>query len=208
MKIIDYKNWYRREFFEFYTNAYQIPLFHVYTEVDVTNVYNFAKKNNISFYFALGHVFHHALSGIEEFNIRIIDKKLVIDDCNEVSFICLNKGEKMFKIIDVKYDEDIVKFCKSAKSKLDRQKDFFVPRKDSHVLEYVTCQPWIHCQITNPYDLNADDFITRLSWDKMKIHDDGRRTVNLSFGANHRVIDGLLVATAIENVNDIIKNLV
>lgn len=207
MREIDLKNWYRKDFYEFYTSAYSIPLFHVYSQIDVTNVYHFAKMNNISFYFALGHIFHTALGSIEEFSIRIRDNKLVIDDCDDISFICLEDGAKMFKIICVPYQPDIVAFCKSAKEILANQKEFIAKTEQKNQLEYVTCQPWRECTITNPYDSNRDDFITRLSWDKIKTDADGKKTVTVSFGANHRVIDGLLVANAFAKVEEIIKNL-
>lgn len=207
MKHIDLENWYRKDFYNFYTEAYDIPLFHVFSKIDVTNVYNFAKKHDISFYFALGHIFHTALSDIEEFNIRVIDNKLIVEDCNEISFICLLNGEKMFKIISLPYQTDIVAFCKNAKNILDNQKEFIKKREENKILEYITCQPWRQCQITNPYNLNKNDFITRLSWDKIETDKNGNKTVNVSFGANHRVIDGLLVSKAFEKVEEIIKNL-
>ena len=53
-------------------------MYGITTKFDVTNVYNFAKQNGISFYFALGHIFYSALKDVEEFNIRVVKRKLVV----------------------------------------------------------------------------------------------------------------------------------
>lgn len=206
MKEIDMKNWYRKDFYELYSRPDIIPMFHIFTYIDITKAYAFAKKHDVSFYFTLSHIFHTALSSIEEFNIRVKNKKLVIEDCNIVNIICLEKGEKMFKIINVPYQPDILAFCKDAKRILKNQKTF-MENPNGTILEYITCQPWIECQMTNIYSLDRDDFITKLSWDKIKTHKDGHKTANVTIGANHRVIDGLLIATALKKVQELINNL-
>ena len=201
MKKIDLSTWDRKEFFECYSTN-KMPMFGITTPLDVTKVYNFAKRENISFYFSLGYALFRALKDVEDFNIRVIDGELVVNDNNWINFVCLRKGERNIRFIDVEYKDDVVEFCKLGKINDDNQNTLFSPvSRDNNCIAYITCLPWYECtDITHPKSGDLDDFIPRFAWDKIK-DVDGRKIVNFNVEANHRTIDGYAIGMLLEKLN-------
>lgn len=206
MKEIDLSTWERREIFECFSKD-EMPIYGITTPFDVTNVYNFAKKNNISFYYTFGYILNKAIRSIEEFNIRIINGKLFVVDNNIVSFADLKKGEKLIQFVDVEDCDNVFEFCKNAKQILNNQKGLRSNLINPKFSVFFSCEPWFEfTEFHNPKSGNKDDFIPKIVWDRIK-EDNGRKFVNLSIEVNHRIIDGLLVATLIDNANKFVEEL-
>lgn len=201
MKKIDLNTWERKEFFECYS-ANKMPMFGLTTPLEVTKVYNFAKREKISFYFAMGYALFRALKDVEDFNIRIIDGELVVNDNDWINFVCLRKGERNIRFIDVEYCDDVIEFCKKGKYIDDNQNTLFAPvNRDNNCIAYITCVPWIVCtDLTNPKTGDIDDFIPRFAWDKIR-DVDGKKMVNFNVEANHRTIDGYAIAMLVDRLN-------
>ena len=84
-KTIDYKNWDRREIYEFYSNK-RLPHYVVAANIDVTKLLEYKRRNGISFYLSLIYLATEALNSIENFHLRIVDGKVVRYDRIETNF--------------------------------------------------------------------------------------------------------------------------
>lgn len=211
MKEIDLKTWKRKDIFNLYYQ-YDIPQISLCTPIEVTKVYNFAKVKNLSFYFCLSHVFYTALLRIEEFLIREVKGKIVVEDCIFANLCVMKQGEDIFKIVNSKYYPGIEKFCKEMKKKMLSQTAFIEPMpagtRKTQAIAYISCTPWFEfSHITHPHDVQRNSFVPNLSFDKMKINEKGERYVNLSLQVNHAVIDGSLIGKLLDEVKSIINNL-
>lgn len=207
MKEINFKSWALAEQYEVFSKL-DNPYYCVTTKLDITNVYNFAKSNNISFYFCLGHIIHTALSMVEEFNIRVVNNKLIADNHNILSFACKNVNERKFRYVDVPYNNNIVEFCKTARSLEQQQHSLHsnVGFGQNYSI-YISCVPWISVtSVTQPKENNNSDFVPRITWDKF-VEENGKKLINVSFGVNHRTIDGYAISQVVLNAENLIKNL-
>lgn len=206
MKEINLNEWYRKDFYEFYSKD-EISRYSTTTNLDITEVYKYAKKNNISFYFALQYIFHTAVRDIEEFRIRAKDNKLFVCDSGYASCTYLCKGEEMYKIVDNLYNIDLIQYCKKGKEIATHQKVFFVKRDIVDIECIFSCIPWLSfTNIENPKTGSNDDFVPRIIWDKIK-RKGLRRYVNVSIEVNHRVVDGLLISKLFDKVKLLIKDI-
>ena len=201
MKKIDLNTWERKEFFECYS-ANKMPRFGITTPLEVTKVYNFAKREGVSFYFSLGYALFKALQDVEDFNMRVVDGELIVDDHTWINFVCLRKGERNIRFVDVEYRDNVIEFCKLAKELDDAQNSLYSPiQRDNKCIAYITCLPWMEVtELAHPKTGDPDDFIPRFGWDKIK-DVDGKKFVNFNVEANHRTIDGFAIAMLVERVN-------
>ncbi len=211
MREIDFETWNRKDIFNLYYQ-YDIPQISLCTPLEVSRVYEFAKSKNLSFYFCICHIFYTALLKFEEFMIRSINGKIVVED-GEFANICATKqGEEIFKIINCKYYSNIEKFCNEMNNKLQTQTSFIEPfpldARKSQVIAYISCTPWFEfSHITHPQDVQRNSFVPHISFDKMKINEKGERWLNVSIQVNHAAIDGFLIAKLLDEVKSIINHL-
>lgn len=211
MKEIDLEIWSRKDIFNLYYQ-FDIPQISLCTPLEVSKVYKFAKSKNLSFYFCMCHIFYTALLKFEEFMIRSINGKIVVEDGEFVNICAHKQGEELFKIITGRYYADIEKFCNETKKKLRTQTSFTEPlppgARRSQVIAYISCAPWFDfTHITHPQDVQRNSFVPHVSFDKMKIKENGERWINVSLQVNHAAIDGALIAKLLDEVKSIINNL-
>ena len=211
MREIDFKSWKRKDVFNLYYQ-FDIPQISLCTPLEVSKVYEFAKSKNLSFYFCLCHIFYTALLKFEEFMIRSINGKIVIEDGEFVNICAYKKGEEIFKIITGRYYSDIEKFCNETKKELQTQTTFTKPlppdARRSQVIAYISCTPWFEfTHITHPQDIQRNSFVPHISFDKMKTNEKGERWINVSLQVNHAAIDGMLIAKLLDEVKLIINHL-
>ena len=211
MKELDLETWNRRDIFNLYYQ-YDIPQISLCTPIEVSNVYKFAKSKGLSFYFCLCHVFYTALLKYEEFMIRSLNGKIVIEDGVYANICAIKDDEEVFKIVFSKYHPDIEKFCKQLKSKLQKQTQFMEPlpagARKSQTIAYISCAPWFEfTHITHPQDVQKNSFVPHISFDKIKTNSKGEKWVNVSLQVNHAAIDGKLIAKMLDEVRKIIKSL-
>ena len=211
MREIDLESWKRKDIFNFYYQ-FDIPQISLCTPLEVSKVYEFAKSKGLSFYFCLCHVFYTAFLKFEEFMIRSINGKIVVEDGEFADMCVMKPGEEIFKIVVSRYNPDIEKFCNETKKKLQSQTTFTEPlppnARRSQVIAYMSCTPWFEfTHITHPQDVQKNSFVPHISFDKMKINEKGERWVNVSLQVNHAAIDGFLIGKLLDEVKSIINHL-
>ena len=90
MTMLDMNNWERKEIYE-YMSTIPDPFYTVSFNVDVTNVYSFAHKNGISFYYSLIFFATQAFNEVPAFLNDIVDGEVVVLDRISPSFCDIHK---------------------------------------------------------------------------------------------------------------------
>ena len=206
MRKIDPNTWSRREIFDFFSKISN-PFCSVTFNVDVTEVYAYAKRSGLSFYYALVYLVTKAVNSVEAFRYGIVDGELVLFDERSPSFTDLKKGSESFHIVTMPCEGNIAEFCQDAKRRSAEQTTFLSTDKESTDLIYFSCLPWVELTaLTNERDFDPDDAIPRISWGKF--HEwDGRKILGISLELNHRFTDGVHIGKFADALQNLIEQL-
>lgn len=206
MRKIDPNTWSRREIFDFFSKISN-PFYSVTFNVDVTEVYAYAKRSGLSFYYALVYLVTKAVNSVEAFRYGIVDGELVLFDECSPSFTDLKKGSESFHIVTMPCEGNIAEFCQDAKRRSAEQTTFLSTDKESADLIYFSCLPWVELTaLTNERDFDPDDAIPRISWGKFHERD-GRKILGMSLELNHRFTDGVHIGKFADALQNLIKQL-
>lgn len=206
MRKIDPNTWSRREIFDFFSKISN-PFYSVTFNVDVTEVYAYAKRSGLSFYYALVYLVTKAVNSVEAFRYGIVDGELVLFDERSPSFTDLKKGSESFHIVTMPCEGNIAEFCQDAKRRSAEQTTFLSTDKESADLIYFSCLPWVELTaLTNERDFDPDDAIPRISWGKFHERD-GRKILGMSFELNHRFTDGVHIGKFADALKNLIEQL-
>lgn len=188
MKKIDLNTYNRKEIYEHFSNV-DHPFYSITMPIDVTNLYNYSKKNKYSFYHLMVWLVSKTMNNLDNFKLRIINNELYLLDKVNPSFTHMNKGEEIFKIITVLYSDDFNKFDLESKELESTQKTLF-SKSDTDDLIFISCLPWLDfTALTNERSLDINDAIPRVAWGKYYNEND-KLFIHLSLDVNHRTIDG------------------
>ena len=205
-KIINYGQWPRRELFEFFSRASD-PFYSVTFNLDVTRVYEYAKENGLSFYYALTWLVTRAVNSVEAFRYAKLDGNIVLLPERVPSLTDMKKGAEHFHIVTMPAGDDIKRFCLDAKRRSEAQKEFIVMSDEGPNLIYISCLPWVELTaLTNERDFDPDDAIPRISWGKY-YERDGRKILGMSLELNHRFTDGVHIGKFAEALQNLISEL-
>lgn len=202
MQKLAMDQWERREIFNF-MSALSDPFYTVCFNIDVTNVYEYTHRKNLSFYYALIYLVTQSINEVPAFLNDIADGEIVVLDRRSPSFCDIRRGSEAFYIVDMLLENNIDDFCKKAKEKSVLQTSFF--QKDKPADEawiYFSCIPWVDLTcVTNERDFDPDDTVPRISWGKY-VSCDGRKKLNMSVEVNHRLIDGFHIGLFESRLNE------
>lgn len=194
MRKIDRDAWERKEIYEFFS-SFSNPFYMVSFIVDVTELKEFTKRHDCSFYYALVFLCAKAMSRVENFRYIVQGDDVYLIDERQPSFTDRKPGSELFHIVTVPAGDDILAFCREAKRKSQSQKCFIDMTKESNDLVYLSCLPSLKLTaLTNEFDLLAPGFssdsVPRIAWGKYSEHS-GRLELTVSVEVNHRFIDGI-----------------
>ena len=210
-KHIDMNSWPRKEIFKFHSHTSN-PFYMVTFTVDVTNVYEFAKVNGLSFYYSMIHCCTKAINQVPNFLYDIDHSEVIQHDLRHPSFTDLKKDTDLYHIVTMDFDDDIVTFCQRAEALSTAQSFFIDYTKEGTNLIFFSCLPWINLTtLTNEHDLSnpneKDDTFPRIAWGQYS-DNAGRKTLSLSLEVNHRLIDGYHIGQFNEALVSIIHSLI
>lgn len=209
-KIIDKKTWNRKEIFDFF-GGLSDPFYMVSFRQDITGLYEYTKKNNLSFYYSMCYLCTKAINEIDAFHYVIRDDEVVYIDKRNPSFTDLKKDSDNFYIVTLKMTDDLKNFCEAAKEKSMKQNVFIENEKETDDLVYLTCLPWLDITaVTNERDLLSsrikNDSIPRICWGKF-IRIENRVEIGFSFEVNHRLIDGVHIGKFSQKLSELIRSI-
>lgn len=194
MKKIDFKDWDRKEHYEFF-HQLDIPFYSFTANIDITKFKEFQRKNDIPFYYGFIYLTMEVINSLEEFRVRKHGNEIIIYDKIEPSFTDMKEGTKLHKICKCPIEGDIKTYALKAKEVSSKQERFFVTAeeqgRDDYV--YITSMPWLtYTAATNTITFDKDDFIPRVAWGKFFEQDD-RVLMPFTIHANHCALDGIHV---------------
>ncbi|RLD79490.1 MAG: hypothetical protein DRJ07_11700, partial [Bacteroidetes bacterium] len=185
------------------------PFFNLTTELNVTNLYAYCKKNNLSFFLACLHFAVESANEILEFRLRIIDNKLFEFEHIDIGSTVLNK-DNSFSFCYFKKKENLFEFDLSGKEVLKKhtEQTNFDSNKESLNLIYASSLPWIsftsikHARSIEREKSGIPKFVFG------KFHETNNiKKIPFSIEVHHALIDGYHVAKFLEifqkKINDL-----
>ncbi|MGN0971777.1 MAG: CatA-like O-acetyltransferase [Aristaeellaceae bacterium] len=206
MKTIDMETWPRREIYDFFSGTSN-PFYSVTVQVDVTDLAAWARREGVSFYYALVYLCTEAVNRTEAFRYDIREGQVALLDRRAPSFTDLKPGAELFHIVTMAAGEDIRAFCREARQK-SREQDMFIDMAaEAGPLIYFSCLPWVELTaLTNERDFDRDDTAPRIAWGRY-VEQNGRLKLGLSLEVNHRFIDGLHIGQFVRALEEMIAAL-
>ncbi|WP_214815226.1 tetratricopeptide repeat protein [Exiguobacterium sp. s131] len=190
MKKIEIETWARRKHFEFF-KAFDAPHFNVTANVDVTNLYTYAKESNQSFFklFLYGAV--RAANATPELRYRIRGEEVVEHEVVHPSFTVM-LDEDVFNFCAATFYEDLPTFLQEVTTRMERAADKVVVGDDEpDDLLYITSVPWVtFTSIMHPTHQQQHDSVPRIAWGKFERQGE-RLVMPLSVQAHHALVDGV-----------------
>lgn len=190
MKILNIENWNRKEHFDFF-NQFDDPYFSVTIDFDVTNIYKYAKANNLSFFVLYLHACMKALNSIENFRYRIKEDKIIVHDVIHASATILRE-DNTFGFSFVYYDDSFEQFNKNfdlEKKRVLSTKSLF-PIQNSDDCVYCSAMNWFNFSAhKEPVFGVSKESIPKLAFGKF-VKKDKQLKMPVAIAVNHALIDG------------------
>ena len=206
MKMIDMATWPRRGIYDYFSGVSN-PFYSVTVQLDVTGLASWARREGLSFYYALVYLCTQAVNQTEAFRYDIREGQVALLDRREPRFTDLKPGAELFHIVTMPAGEDIRAFCREARQKSRAQEVFLDMAAEAGPLIYFSCLPWVELTaLTNERDFDRDDTVPRIAWGRY-VEQNGRLKLGLSLEVNHRFIDGLHIGQFVRALEGLIAAL-
>lgn len=208
MNKFDINSWNRKTQYEFFKD-YEDPYFNLTANLEVTNLYNFCKENQISFFLACLYLAVETANEILEFKLRIIDGQVFEYKSIDIGSTVLNK-DNSFSFCYFKRQTSILKFDKSGKGILKKHQENtdFDSNKDKTNVIYASSIPWISfTSIKHSRDIKREKSgIPKFVFGKY-FNENKYIKMPFSIEVHHALMDGFHVGKFIENFQKRINNL-
>jgi len=201
------ENWERKKQYDFF-KSFQDPSFGISADVDVTPLFHFVKKNDLSFFLSSLYCSTKAANSIENFLLRIKGEEVFKVDKNHVGSTIL-KRDKNFTYCVMEMKDDIREFCEHAQKEIDfhLREDIFDSKAEMLDLIYYSVIPWVSfSSIKHPKNNDQDFSIPRIVFGKYK-EIDKRIYMPVSVEVNHALMDGYHVGLYFERFQELIDGL-
>ncbi len=207
MQKLDKDNWERANLVKKYSE-YVLPYVILSADVDVTGLYRFAKKHEVSFYCAMIHTVMRAAQEFRNLHYRVIDGEPYLCERLDPNFTHMAPGSEDFMVLHGEYCDDLLAFCKNTQEMMKRAEEDAKERisySGTAEVVYITCIPWIkYTQFIRTIDNAKTDNIPRFSWGKYEWDDKGRLKMPFSVQAHHALADGYHVAIYMNRVQELL----
>ncbi|MDD2675041.1 MAG: chloramphenicol acetyltransferase [Flavobacterium sp.] len=190
--LLDIENWPRKEHFHFF-RQFEEPFFGATVDIDCTKAYANTKTVNVSFFSYYLHKTLVAVNTIESFRYRISDDQIYIcDQVNASATIGREDGTFGFSLIE--YNPDFTVFATNTSNEIERIQSttglFTRTFNDDNVIHF-SAIPWLDfTSLSHARSYTFPDSCPKISFGKMKIADNGKRTIAMSVHVHHGLMDG------------------
>lgn len=205
-KEIDISTWNRKEHFEFFS-AFDDPFFGITTPIDCTIAVKKAKEIQIPFFVYYLHKTLQAINSIENFRLRIANKKVYMYDEIDASATIMRE-DKTFGFSFMKFHKDIYEFNKIAQKEIERMQSttgIFTREYPEHIIHF-SAVPWINFTgLTHSRNLKVEDSCPKISFGKM-IEENEKKTMSLAVLAHHGLVDGYHMGLFVEEFQNLMNS--
>lgn len=198
--LLELENWNRKEHFLFFKQMEE-PFFGIITTIDCTKAYTFAKESATSFFAYYLHKTIVAVNTIESFRYRIIDDAIYIYDTIDVSATIMRE-DNTFGFSLIEYSPDFDVFAKNTSEEIKRIQNtsgLLTREFPNNNLIHFSVIPWINfSSLSHARSFTFPDSCPKISFGKMMIADDGKRTMSMSIHVHHGLMDGYHVGQFVD----------
>ncbi len=192
-KELNIENWNRKTTYEFFKD-YDDPFFNITANLEATALYDFCKKNNLSF--SLANLFYslQTANEIREFRLRLLDDKVIEFDKIHATQTILNEDET-FSFCYFEAKENIFDFNAAGLAAVEKYKKLksFDVESDRLDLLYFSVIPWISfTSFKHAVRSDKKQTVPRMVFGRM-FDDGGRKKIPHSVEVHHALVDGLHV---------------
>ena len=198
--LLDIENWPRKEHFLFF-KQFEEPFFGLTVEIDCTKAYATTKQLGTSFFVYYLHKTLVAVNTIESFRYRIKDDAIYIYDTINVSATIM-RDDNTFGFSLIEYSPDFEVFAANTFQEIERIQNtpgLFTKEFPNDNLIHFSAVPWINfSSLSHARSYTFPDSCPKISFGKMMIANDGKRTMSMSIHAHHGLMDGFHVSQFID----------
>jgi chloramphenicol O-acetyltransferase type A len=191
------ESWNRKSHFELF-QTFEEPYFGLVADVDCTNCYKKAKKEENPFFISYLHKILKTVNQIEEFKYRIIGEEVFCYDSVHGSSTVARK-DNTFGFSNIRYHEDFSEFLPAAIEEIDRIKNGS-NLELNHELNIIhfTAIPWLKfTSLSHPRRFSINESIPKISTGKIsKV--EGKLIMPVAVHAHHGLVDGYHVGKFFE----------
>jgi len=191
--LLDLNNWNRKEHFLFFKQM-QEPFFGATVEIDCTKAYEKSKTMDTSFFIYYLHKTLAAVNTIENFKYRISNTHIYMHDRIDGS-ATISRADGTFGFSLIEYHPDYTIFEQTALTEIERiqtttglfTRDF----PDDNVIHF-SAIPWLNfTSLSHARSMTFPDSAPKISFGKIMIHENGKRTMPMSVHVHHGLMDAL-----------------
>lgn len=216
MIIIDPEKWDRKKHYDYFKNM-EFPYFNICLNMEITNLYNYCKNNNISIFLATIFLITKAANKTEYLRMRIQKNKVILFDKNKVILfdtvhpgITIMGERGLYNNCTLEYINDFKDFIKISKITIEKSKlsKFSTNTQNGREdLLYMTTLPWINfTAITHPVNLKNPDSIPRIAWGKITKSSDNY-IMPFALQAHHSLMDGYHASLVLNDIQENFNNI-
>ncbi|MFE3867443.1 CatA-like O-acetyltransferase [Flavobacterium sp. LS2P90] len=205
--LLDIENWNRKEHFLFFKQMEE-PFFGATVEIDCTKAYEATKALNTSFFIYYLHKTLVAVNTNKSFRYRISEDKIFVHDTiNASATIGRENGTFGFSLIE--YNANFTVFQKSALTEIERIQSttglFTRTFKEDNVIHF-SAIPWLNfTSLSHARSYSFPDSCPKISFGKMMVAENGKRTMPMSVHVHHGLIDGLHLGQYVDYFQEIMN---
>ncbi len=198
--FLDIENWNRKEHFKFFKQMEE-PFFGVTVEIDCTKAYATAKELKTSFFIYYLHKTLVAVNAIEPFRYRILEDQIVINERIDGS-ATIGRVDHTFGFSLIKYDPDFAVFEQIASTEIERIQNttglFTRAFEEDNVIHF-SAIPWVNfTSLSHARSYTFPDSCPKISFGKMTISENGKKTMPMAIHVHHGLMDGFHVGQMVD----------
>ena len=191
-KVINLKNWNRKEHFEWF-NEFDEPFFGIVSEVDCSIAYTKSKNENIPFFHSYLHKSLMAVNLLEEFRLRIEENEIVCYDKIHAT-TTLSREDNTYSMSFIEFHENLIDFSNAIKLEEEKVRNSKgiganrnTMRKD--VIHYSSA-PWFKITgLSHARNFKFKDSVPKITFGKFE-QVSSKKIMNIAINAHHGLMDG------------------
>jgi chloramphenicol O-acetyltransferase type A len=206
IKKIDMESYTRRAHFEYF-NAMAYPYAGMTVNVDITELYNYIKKEGLPFFLTVLYAAVNATNSVPELRRRIQDGGIVeYDFCPASYTLALEDGTYCYCRLDCNMSyQEFLKYAKEQQNNARNEKNM-EDKADVNSLLFVSCIPWVSfTSLVQPVPCPADSN-PRITFGKY-FKEGNRILMPIALLVHHGLADGIHISRFYESFSQFSEKL-
>ena len=205
---IDLNQYARRQHFEYFSSL-QYPYVGVTCNVDVSELVEFCKAKNYSFYLTFLHAVALAADGVKELRHRIHDGGIVeFSECPTSHIELLDNGTYCYCTLHHHMPlEEYIPYAEEARLRCC-QNGSIEEDDDVESMYFISTLPWLHYTAMIQPVAGGEESNPRITWGKFQEDHQERIQLPVTLLAHHALVDGIHIAMFYKNLEQQIREIV